>query len=147
MKTSIILSSIVLGSGLFLFIWLRWRKPFRKAVFHLQDLLQRDAYDFAVFDIRSKDEYSHSHIPGAIHFPLEDIQYLPVEDMFLHIFVYGSSHAHSRKAAAYLSNNGYFNVYNLGRYRNWRDSREQGEGVAIHDFAHAYQNRKKHEAF
>jgi len=147
MKTLIILSSIVLGCGLLLFLWLRWRRPFRKAVLHLQDLLQREAYDYAVFDIRSKEEYSRSHIPGAIHFPLEEIQYLPVEDMFLHIFIYGSRHAHSRKAAAYLSKNGYFNVYNLGRYRYWRDSREQGEGVEIHDFALAYQNRKKNEAF
>lgn len=142
-----ILSSAAFFAGLLFNLWLRWRSKFRRANLHLQDLLQRKAYDYAVFDIRSKEEYVRSHIPGAIHFPLEEMEYLPVEDMFLHIFIYGSRLAHSRKAAAYLSDNGYFNVYNLGHYRFWRETREEGHGVEIHDFAQSYHNRKKHEAF
>jgi len=118
----------------------------KKARLHLHDLLNRKAYDYAVFDIRTEKEYSRSHLPSAVHFPLEDIDYLPLEDMFLHIFISGSKPAEIRKAVKFLSDNGYFNVYNLGPFSRWKFEKQKGYYMGIEEFAQLYENRKKNES-
>ena len=91
----------------------------------------QDQYDFLLCDIRSKKLYEAGHIPGAVSFPEEEMDYLPVEDMFLTIIISGNNRKETRKAAEYLSRNGYFNVMDFGNIRHWKGSLETGRGRHI----------------
>jgi 3-mercaptopyruvate sulfurtransferase SseA len=40
-------------------------------------------YDFLLCDVRTQSEYERGHIPGAVSFPLNELNYLPVKICFL----------------------------------------------------------------
>lgn len=94
----------------------------------------RGQYEFLLCDVRSQEEYEAAHIPGAVSFPLDELTYLPVEDMFLTIVVYGRTRKEALKAAGFLSDKGYFNVICYGRFKGWRGRIEQTPGLHISQF-------------
>ena len=103
----------------------------------------QNSFDYAVFDLRDGRSYRRGHLPQAVHFPLEEVNYLPLEDMFLHIFLYGDREKESRQAYTYLSRNGYFNVYDLGTVHRWTGPMERGEGIHIEHFARKIKKQRK----
>lgn len=101
----------------------------KKMAAEREDLLNRivndDQFEFYLFDLRSYEEYTEAHIPGAISYPIEEIEeYLPTEKMFLPLFVYGSSQRQSAFGASRLSEKGYFNVQSLGTLKVWKGKME-----------------------
>ncbi len=95
-------------------------------------LMEREGqYEYLLCDVRPFDAYEDGHIPGAVSFPLEEVDFLPVEDMFLTIVICGKNRRDTRRAAEYLSRNGYFNVIPFGGIRHWRGALEKGRGRHI----------------
>ncbi|MDA3850177.1 MAG: rhodanese-like domain-containing protein [Spirochaetaceae bacterium] len=120
----------------------RIQKGWRRDLTHLMEQM---GFDYVVFDIRSMEEYISEHILGAVHFPMEQIEYLPIEDLFIHIFIYGNRREYSDKAYCYLHDNGYFNVYDLGPYKLWKGLKESGRGMEIQDFTKQLEKKKEQE--
>ncbi len=101
------------------FISFRLRR--RRREYRLRQLLKQNDFAYTVIDIRSAEEYSRSHIPGAIHLPMENVgSVFPVENMFQPLYVYGTTEFKARKASRILENTGYFNVQSVGGFRRWR---------------------------
>ena len=73
--------------------------------------------NFILLDVRTPEEFSEGHIPGAINIPNEnigesDITELP--DKGQRIYVYCRSGNRSKQASAKLVNLGYTNVIEIG---------------------------------
>ena len=73
--------------------------------------------NFILLDVRTPEEFSEGHIPGAINIPNEnigesDITELP--DKGQRIYVYCRSGNRSKQASAKLVNLGYSNVVEIG---------------------------------
>ena len=85
-----------------------------------KDKLQNQAL---IIDIRDQESYNKGNIPNAINYNSEDIINLIKEkekniDIVIYCY-YGNS---SRKVAAFLSENGFNNVYSLiGGFSAWED--------------------------
>lgn len=94
-------------------------------------MTHKEQYDYLLIDVRTDEEYKAGHIPGAVSFPFVEMDYLPVEDMFLTIVVYGSDRKDTRWAAEYLSRNGYFNIIPFGGIDRWKGPLEEGRGRHI----------------
>lgn len=79
-----------------------------------------------LFDVRSSEEYSKLHIPGAVNFPLNSIKgevkaildngysYMEAE-----IFVYGETDEDAASAVLQLKELGFTNVFSLGAAAAW----------------------------
>jgi rhodanese-related sulfurtransferase len=122
------------GVALILLLWFGTRKILKRINLNrkLNRLMEREEqYEFLLCDIRSPRSYESGHIPGAVSFPLEEVDFLPVEDMFLTIIIYGKNNRDTRRAAEYLSRNGYFNVISYGGIRHWRGELERDRGSHI----------------
>lgn len=75
-----------------------------------------------IVDVRTQEEYSEGHIPGAILIPLDTIDFEPPEllpDLDAEILVYCRSGRRSRQAADQLIELGYTNVYDFGGIIDW----------------------------
>ena len=75
-----------------------------------------------IVDVRTRQEYSRMHIPGAILLPKDTIQthaYRTLPDKNAPIFVHCKSGGRSREAANTLANMGYTNVYDFGGIDSW----------------------------
>ena len=77
---------------------------------------------YIILDVRTAQEYSEKHIPGAINIAnesigTEDIPELPDKDQL--ILVYCRSGNRSRTASARLAGLGYTQVYEFGGIRDW----------------------------
>ena len=74
--------------------------------------------DYVLVDVRTQDEYSAGHIPGAMLFPNEDITeqraaaILPEKDK--KILIYCRSGNRSKQAAQKLADMGYKNIIEIG---------------------------------
>jgi len=78
--------------------------------------------DYIIVDVRTYEEYSEGHIPGAVCIPNETIgQELPEElpDREQVILVYCRSGRRSRQAAEKLTALGYTRIYDFGGIQNW----------------------------
>lgn len=81
-----------------------------------KDLIDNGAI---IIDVREENEFSESHIPGAINVPL-GIIYSVDYDKDTAIILYCATGVRSSSAAKVLHDNGYMNVYNLdGGLINW----------------------------
>ena len=83
---------------------------------------------YIILDVRTAQEYSEKHIPGAINIPNEtigdqDIPELPDKDQL--ILVYCRSGNRSKQASDKLVNLGYTNIVEIGGIYSW-----PGETVA-----------------
>ena len=77
---------------------------------------QRQQKDYVWIDVRSKMEYEEGHLPGAISFPLQEINQISLPNWINKdtiIFCYCQSGNRSRKASKLLQEEGYANVYNI----------------------------------
>lgn len=75
-----------------------------------------------ILDVRTKEEYNQGHIEGAKLLPVDSIitgelEHLPNKDQV--ILIYCRSGNRSAKAANYLANEGYANVYDFGGIIDW----------------------------
>lgn len=77
---------------------------------------------FVILDVRTREEFSEGHIPGAINLANEDIgeeeiPQLPDKDQ--QILVYCRSGNRSRQASNKLAKLGYSNVVDIGGILDW----------------------------
>jgi len=88
---------------------------------NLLKLINQDQYEYFLIDVRSEAEFQKGHIPTAVNVPYGQLgSYLPSDNLFTNMIVYGRSPNQSSRAAAILSDAGYFNVTNFGPLFKWR---------------------------
>ncbi len=76
--------------------------------------------DIALYDVRTTEEYTAGHIPGAAHIPYDMIgELIPVEDKSAVIVVYCQSGSRAGQAKETLEGLGYTNVVNFGGIGKW----------------------------
>ncbi len=84
-------------------------------------IMDREA-DYIILDVRTREEYDQGHIPGAVCFPLDEIEskakvVLPDKDtMYL---IYCRSGRRSKEAAEILVAQGYTNIVEFGGILDW----------------------------
>ena len=123
-------------AALALSIWKRLpeRKGFSNmSMTDAQDLIEKGG-DFIIVDVRTAEEFSSGHIPGAINIPVDLIQteqkkhdrviLLPDTDRM--ILVYCRSGIRAIKACSMLAEMGYTNVYCIGGIINWNGETVEG---------------------
>jgi rhodanese-related sulfurtransferase len=100
------------------------------------DLAQSAGVGPLVVDTRTAAAWEHSHIPGAIHLPVEEIGVrasadLPDEDAEIVVYSWGPGSAGAARAALVLYKLGYTNVRELsGGFESWEC---QGLAIESHD--------------
>ena len=85
---------------------------------------------YLILDVRTAEEYSEKHIPGAINIPnetigTEDIPELPDKEQL--ILVYCRSGNRSKQASAKLVKLGYTNIVEFGGINDWQGETVSGE--------------------
>ena len=85
---------------------------------------------YIILDVRTAQEYSEKHIPGAINIPnetigTEDIPELPDKDQL--ILVYCRSGNRSKQASEKLVKLGYTNIVEFGGINDWTGETVSGE--------------------
>lgn len=96
---------------------IRHRFLVRKVLLYL---IGQDQYEYILIDIRGSREFNRGHIPNAQNVPFAECPgYLPTENMFEKIIVYGRSRRRARMVAKMLDKTGYFNVSFYGSFRSW----------------------------
>ncbi len=86
--------------------------------------------NIVLLDVRTKEEYVESHIPGSILIPVEMLVSVyedQLSDKNTTIIVYCRSGRRSAIAAQTLVDLGYKNVYDLGGIIDWPYETESGE--------------------
>lgn len=86
--------------------------------------------DYIILDVRTPEEFSDAHIPGAINIPNEtigksEISRLPRKDQL--ILVYCRSGRRSKEAAEKLVSLGYTNIVEFGGIIYWRGETVSGK--------------------
>ncbi|MBE6970481.1 MAG: rhodanese-like domain-containing protein [Ruminococcaceae bacterium] len=84
--------------------------------------MMEEESDYVILDVRTAEEYSEKHIPGAINVPNEsigsaDIPELPQKDQL--IMIYCRSGNRSKQALEKLAALGYGNVVEFGGIIDW----------------------------
>ena len=85
---------------------------------------------YLILDVRTAQEYSEKHIPGAINIPNEtigdqDIPELPDKEQL--ILVYCRSGNRSKQASEKLVKQGYTNIVEFGGINDWTGETVSGE--------------------
>ena len=85
---------------------------------------------YIILDVRTAQEYSEKHIPGAINIPnetigTEDIPELPDKEQL--ILVYCRSGNRSKQASEKLVKLGYTNIVEFGGINDWMGETVSGE--------------------
>ena len=85
---------------------------------------------YIILDVRTTEEYSEKHIPGAINIPnetigAEDIPELPDKEQL--ILVYCRSGNRSKQASEKLVKLGYTNIVEFGGINDWTGETVSGE--------------------
>ena len=94
------------------------------------DSMMEEESGYIILDVRTAQEYSEKHIPGAINIPnetigTEDIPELP--DMEQLILVYCRSGNRSKQASEKLVKLGYSNIVEFGGINDWTGETVSGE--------------------
>ena len=84
--------------------------------------MMQEESGYIILDVRTAEEYSEKHIPGAINIPNEtigadDIPELPDKDQL--ILIYCRSGNRSKQAADKLVKLGYTNIMEFGGINDW----------------------------
>ena len=88
---------------------------------NLRKLISQDQYEYYLIDVRSENEFRKGHIPTAVNVPYGQLNsYLPSDNLFSNMVVYGRSPLQASRAASILEDAGYFNVTNFGPFFRWR---------------------------
>ena len=85
-------------------------------------VMMAEESDYIILDVRTREEFSDKHIPGAICIPnetigIEDIPELPNKDQL--ILVYCRSGNRSKQASEKLVALGYTNIVEFGGINDW----------------------------
>ena len=85
-------------------------------------LMMKEEADYIILDVRTVEEFSDKHIPGAINIPNEaigtaEIPELPDKDQL--ILVYCRSGNRSKQASEKLAALGYTNIVEFGGINDW----------------------------
>ena len=94
------------------------------------DSMMEEETGYIILDVRTAQEYSEKHIPGAINIPnetigTEDIPELP--DIEQLILVYCRSGNRSKQASEKLVKLGYTNIVEFGGINDWTGETVSGE--------------------
>lgn len=94
------------------------------------DSMMEEETGYIILDVRTAQEYSEKHIPGAINIPnetigTEDIPELPDKDQL--ILVYCRSGNRSKQASEKLVKLGYTNIVEFGGINDWTGETVSGE--------------------
>ena len=94
------------------------------------DSMMEEESGYIILDVRTAQEYSEKHIPGAINIPnetigTEDIPELPDKEQL--ILVYCRSGNRSKQASEKLVKLGYTNIVELGGINDWTGETVSGE--------------------
>ena len=86
------------------------------------DSMMEEESGYIILDVRTAQEYSGKHIPGAINIPnetigTEDIPELPDKEQL--ILVYCRSGNRSKQASEKLVKLGYTNIVEFGGIKDW----------------------------
>ena len=92
--------------------------------------MMEEESSYIILDVRTTEEYSEKHIPGAINIPnetigTEDIPELPDKEQL--ILVYCRSGNRSKQAAEKLVKLGYTNIVEFGGINDWTGETVSGE--------------------
>ena len=94
------------------------------------DSMMEEESGYIILDVRTAQEYSEKHIPGAINIPnetigTEDIPELPDKEQL--ILVYCRSGNRSKQASEKLVKLGYTNIVEFGGINDWTGEIVSGE--------------------
>ena len=86
----------------------------------------RETEGSVIIDVRSRDEYSQGHIPGAINIPGDEIDMISstIPDKSTPVFTYCLRGTRSRSAVKVLKTMGYTNVINMGGINKYKGEQE-----------------------
>ena len=103
-------------------------KTYRQITMEEAITMMEEETEYIILDVRTAEEYSEKHIPGAINIAnesigTEDIPELPDKDQL--ILVYCRSGNRSKQASEKLVKLGYTNIIEIGGINSW-----PGETVA-----------------
>ena len=92
--------------------------------------IMEEESSYIILDVRTAQEYSEKHIPGAINIPnetigTEDIPELPDKEQL--ILVYCRSGNRSKQASEKLVKLGYTNIVEFGGINDWTGETVSGE--------------------
>lgn len=92
--------------------------------------MMEEESSYIILDVRTAQEYSEKHIPGAISIPneaigTEDIPELPDKEQL--ILVYCRSGNRSKQASEKLVKLGYTNIVEFGGINDWTGETVSGE--------------------
>ena len=92
--------------------------------------MMEEESSYIILDVRTTEEYSEKHIPGAINIPnetigTEDIPELPDKEQL--ILVYCRSGKRSKQASEKLVKLGYTNIVEFGGINDWTGETVSGE--------------------
>lgn len=81
-----------------------------------------------LIDVRTREEYTHAHIPQSINIPLDNLSTITtkIPNKQTPIFVYCRSGARSQQAQNILQSMGYTNVTNIGGIVHYKGNTEKG---------------------
>ena len=93
-------------------------------------IMMEEESSYIILDVRTAQEYSEKHIPGAINIPnetigTEDIPELPDKEQL--ILVYCRSGNRSKQASEKLVKLGYTNIVEFGGINDWTGETVSGE--------------------
>ena len=94
------------------------------------DSMMEEESGYIILDVRTAQEYSEKHIPGAINIPnetigTEDIPELPDKEQL--ILVYCRSGNRSKQASEKMVKLGYTNIVEFGGINDWTGETVSGE--------------------
>ena len=85
--------------------------------------------DLLIVDVRTREEYEKSHVPGAVLVPIEDIRQGNLDalpDKNQELLLYCWTGRRSEESAVLLAKLGYRNVYEFGGLVDWTGPVEEG---------------------
>ena len=97
-------------------------KTYRQITMEEAVTMMEEEAEYTILDVRTAQEYSEKHIPGAINIAnesigTEDIPELPDKDQL--ILVYCRSGNRSKQASEKLMKLGYTNIVEIGGINSW----------------------------
>ena len=98
------------------------KKTYRQITMEEAVTMLEEETEYIILDVRTAEEYSEKHIPGAINIAnesigTEDIPELPDKDQL--ILVYCRSGNRSKQASEKLVKLGYTNIVEIGGINSW----------------------------
>ena len=105
-------------------------KTYRQITMEEAVTMMEEETGYTILDVRTAQEYSEKHIPGAINIAnesigTEDIPELPDKDQL--ILVYCRSGNRSKQASEKLVKLGYTNIVEFGGINDWTGETVSGE--------------------